>query len=336
MFVYPATKDVIKKHFLTTAKKKSLKKEIKQLLKDKNATLLAHYYTDSDIQQLCEQTGGIVADSLEMARFGLLSKADILIVAGVRFMGETAKILSPEKKVFMPDLNADCSLDISCPIDEFKTFCQKHKDRTVVVYANTSAEVKAYADWVVTSAIGVDVISYLHNKKKKIIWAPDKYLGNYIKEKTKADMILWQGSCVVHEEFKSYELKKLKEKYPNALVLAHPEAPAGILSNANVIGSTTTLINATKKYHNDTFIIATDDRIFYQMQKQNKGKKFIAAPTAGEGATCISCAHCPWMAMNDLANIKECLTTNKNEITIKQDIIKKAQKSLSKMINFKK
>ncbi|RLA08546.1 MAG: quinolinate synthase [Gammaproteobacteria bacterium] len=334
MFSYPATAEVLKKHYLSDADKEKLKKKIKKLLKKENATLLSHYYVSSDIQQITEETGGIVSDSLEMAKFGFKSDSNILIVAGVAFMGESAKILSPHKQVLMPTLDAICSLDISCPIDEFSNFCDKYPGREIVVYANTSAAVKARADWVVTSSIALDVIKYLHSKNKKIIWAPDKYLGEYVHQESRADMLLWDGSCIVHEEFKSHELKKLKIKYPQALILAHPESPMQVLSQADIIGSTTTLINAVKENNNKVFIIATDDRIFYQMKKYSKNKKLIAAPTAGDGATCHSCAHCPWMAMNDLQNLYYCLKNKQNEIKIDKNIIKQAQKSLKKMLNF--
>ena len=188
--------------------------EIKALLKKKNAVLVAHYYCEDIIQKLAEEVGGIVADSLEMARFGANHTAETLVVAGVKFMGETAKILSPEKKVLMPTLEATCSLDIGCPIDEFSAFCDQYPDRKVVVYANTSAAVKARADWVVTSSIALDVIDHLASQGEKILWAPDKHLGGYIQKKTCADMILWDGSCIVHEEFKAKGILDLKKNLP--------------------------------------------------------------------------------------------------------------------------
>ena len=197
--------------------------EIKALLVSKNAKVVAHYYTDSSLQDLAETTGGYVGDSLEMARFGRDCDADLLIVAGVRFMGETAKILSPSKKVLMPTLEATCSLDIACPVDEFEEFCEANNDREVVVYANTSAAVKARADWVVTSSIAVDLVEHLKSLGKKILWAPDKHLGSYIRKKTKADMIVWDAACIVHEEFKFRGIKDMRAVYPDAAVLAHPE-----------------------------------------------------------------------------------------------------------------
>ncbi|HEX9570751.1 MAG TPA: quinolinate synthase, partial [Burkholderiales bacterium] len=209
--------------------RRDLKARIKRLLKERSAALLAHYYVEPDLQDLAEETGGCVADSLEMARFGRAQDAPTLVVAGVRFMGETAKILNPEKRVLMPDLDATCSLDLGCPAGEFSAFCDEHGERTVVVYANTSAAVKARADWVVTSAIALDVVRHLHEQGKKILWAPDRHLGAYVKSQTDADMLLWHGACVVHEEFKALELELLKKEHPRAKVLVHPESPAEVI-----------------------------------------------------------------------------------------------------------
>ncbi|MBA2653502.1 MAG: quinolinate synthase NadA [Gammaproteobacteria bacterium] len=315
-------------------KEKGFIDNIKALLKERNAVLIAHYYVDEKIQMLAEETGGIVADSLDMAKFGQAHPATTLVVAGVKFMGETAKILSPEKTIIMPTLEATCSLDLGCPYDEFKEFCQSHPDRTSVVYANTSAAIKSIADWVVTSSIAVEVIEYLHSQNKKIIWAPDRFLGSYLQKKTQADMILWQGSCIVHEEFKAHELKKLKKIYPDAAVLVHPESPANVIELADVVGSTSHLLKASEKLPNTEFIVATDKGIFYKMQKHSPHKKFIEAPTGGNGATCRSCAHCPWMAMNSLENLESCLVKGHNEIYLTDDVIAKAKIPLQRMIEF--
>lgn len=312
----------------------SLRASIKRLLIEKDAVLVAHYYTDAEIQKLAEETGGKVADSLEMARFGNTHSASTLVVAGVRFMGETAKILNPEKRVLMPTLEADCSLDISAPIESFSQFCDAHPDRTVVVYANTSAAVKARADWVVTSGNAVDIVKSLHEKGEKILWAPDKYLGRYIKKETGADMLIWDGSCVVHEAFKSDALTNLKKHYPEAAILVHPESPADVIAQADVVGSTTALINAVKNMDNKTFIVATDNGIFHKMKQVAKDKKLIEAPIAGEGATCESCAHCPWMAMNSLRNLKQTLETECNDIHVDPNIGKQALISTQRMVNF--
>lgn len=309
---------------------------IRQLLKQQDAVVVAHYYTDPDLQWLADQTGGYVSDSLDMARFGHESNAKTLIVCGVKFMGETAKILNPEKRVLMPDLDATCSLDIGCPPDQFSAFCDQHPDRTVVVYANTSAAVKARADWMVTSGSAVDVVKHLKAKGEKIIWAPDMYLGQYVQDQTGADMVLWQGSCIVHEEFKAKELLALKQQYPEAKVLVHPESPAAVAGLADVVGSTTAIIKAAKELDAKTFIVATDKGIFYRMQQAAPDKVFIEAPTAGKSATCKSCAHCPWMAMNSLEKLAAVLESGGNEIRINPAIIERARLPIQRLLDFSK
>jgi len=309
---------------------------IKKLLIEKDAVLIAHYYVAEDIQKLAEETGGVVSDSLDMARFGHEHKATTLVVAGVKFMGETAKILNPEKKVLMPTLEAECSLDLGCPASEFIRFCDEHPDRIVVVYSNTSAEVKARADYVVTSSIAVKLIEHLTAEGKKIIWAPDKHLGAYIEKITGADMLLWNASCIVHDEFNSRILGALIKKYPEAAVLVHPESPKEMIDMADVVGSTTQLINAARELPNKTMIVATDKGIFYKMQKAAPNKKLIEAPTFGEGATCKSCAHCPWMAMNGLNNLLEALQNGKNEIVLDETIRQKAFAATNNMLIFAK
>lgn len=314
--------------------KEKLIKRIKELLREKNAVLVAHYYTDEDLQILADETGGCVSDSLEMARFGHSHPAETIVVAGVRFMGETAKILNPEKRVLMPDLGAECSLDLSCKADVFSKFCDAHPDRTVVVYANTSAEVKARADWVVTSSIGVKIVQHLHAKGEKIIWAPDRYLGGYIQKVTGADMLLWPGYCIVHDAFKAEELEALRKKHPEAGVLVHPESPMDVINQADVVGSTTQLINAVKELPNELFIVATDHGIFHKMKEAAPGKKFIEAPMGGTGATCLSCAHCPWMAMNGLVNLAHSLETGENEVHVDPEIGRQAMVSVKRMLDF--
>jgi len=316
----------------------ALKARIKRLLIEKQAVLVSHYYVDADLQDLAEETGGCVSDSLEMARFGRDHPATTLVVAGVRFMGETAKILSPEKRILMPDLDATCSLDLGCPADEFAAFCDQHPDRTVVVYANTSAAVKARADWMVTSSIGLDIVKHLHEQGKKILWAPDKHLGGYIQKQTGADMLLWQGSCLVHDEFKGVELELLKAQYPDAKILVHPESPANVVALADVVGSTTQIINAAVESDADTFIVATDNGILHKMRAAAPGKRFIEAPTAGNSATCKSCAHCPWMAMNGLQNLADVLenmdNSGANEIHVDPEVGKQAVVSINRMLDF--
>ena len=313
----------------------ALKAEIKAQLRAKDAVLIAHYYTDPMIQELAEETGGIVSDSLEMARFGNNHNAETLIVAGVKFMGETAKILTPHKRVLMPTLEATCSLDIGCPEDQFSAFCDQHPDRTVVVYANTSAAVKARADWVVTSSIALEVVDYLDSQGEKILWAPDKYLGNYVQKETGADMLLWDGSCIVHEEFKAKGIVDLKNIYPEAAVLVHPESPDSVVRLADVVGSTSQLIDAAMKLPNQKMIVATDQGIFYKMQQAVPDKELLVAPTGGSGATCRSCASCPWMGMNGLDNLLSCIENGTNEIFVDSKIAQQAILSLDRMMNFK-
>lgn len=310
--------------------------QILQLLREHNAALVAHYYTSPEIQSLAEESGGCVADSLEMARFGKNHSATTLIVAGVKFMGETAKILSPEKRVLMPTLEATCSLDLGCPADEFSAFCDQHPDRTVVVYANTSAAVKARADWVVTSSIAVDVVDYLDKNGEKILWAPDKHLGNYVAQKTGADVLLWDGSCIVHEEFKVRGLLDLKKQYPDAAILVHPESPMNVVELADVVGSTSQLINATQRLPNPQFIVATDQGIFYKMQQACPDKLLLIAPTGGSGATCRSCANCPWMAMNELESLANVFHSGDNEIHVAPELAAKALMPLQRMLDFNK
>lgn len=309
-------------------------KEIKRLLHERNAVLVAHYYTDDTIQQLAEESGGCVSDSLEMARFGARHEASTLVVAGVRFMGETAKILSPEKRVLMPTLEATCSLDVGCPPDEFSAFCDQHPERTVVVYANTSAAVKARADWVVTSSIAVDVIEHLHARGEKILWAPDKHLGGYIQQKTGADMLLWDGACIVHDEFKAKGINDLKALHSDAAVLVHPESPASVVEIADVVGSTSQLIRAAHELPQQKIIVATDRGIFFKMQQAVPDKILFEAPTAGNGATCKSCAHCPWMAMNALDNLAAALREYRGEVFVEEALRQRALKPLERMLNF--
>jgi quinolinate synthase len=303
-------------------------------LKAQDAVLVAHYYCDPVIQALAEETGGCVSDSLEMARFGNQHSARTVLVAGVRFMGETAKILNPEKRVLMPTLEATCSLDLGCPVDAFSAFCDQHPERTVVVYANTSAAVKARADWVVTSSCALEIVESLMDNGEKIIWAPDKHLGDYIQTHTGADMLMWDGACIVHEEFKARQLADMRALYPDAAILVHPESPAEVIALADAVGSTSQLIAAARTLPQQTLIVATDRGIFYKMQQAVPGKTLIEAPTAGNGAACRSCAHCPWMAMNTLERTLECLREGSNEITVDAALIPQAIRPLKRMLDF--
>ena len=303
-------------------------------LKARDAVLVAHYYVDGDLQVLALESGGVVADSLEMARFGRDHPGRTLVVAGVRFMGETAKILSPGKRVLMPDLDATCSLDLGCPADEFNAFCDAHPERTVVVYANTSAAVKARADWMVTSSCALPIVSHLKAQGKKVLWAPDRHLGRYIQEQTGADMLLWNGACIVHDEFKGLELELLRREHPGAQVLVHPESPQGVIAQADVVGSTTALLKAVVEGTASEYIVATDNGLMHRMRQLAPGKTLIEAPTAGNSATCKSCAHCPWMAMNGLRGVIECLETGRGEIVLDEAVRAQALGCIERMLAF--
>ena len=318
----------------TPSERAALKDKIRRLLKEKNAVLVSHYYVHPDLQDLAEETGGLVSDSLEMARFGRDHSATTLVVSGVRFMGETSKILSPEKRVLMPDLDATCSLDLGCPVDPFSAFCDAHPDRTVVVYANTSAAVKARADWLVTSSCALDIVRALKDKGEKILWAPDRHLGGYIQRETGADMVMWGGSCIVHDEFKAFELQALMAEHPGAKVLVHPESPADVVALADAVGSTSGILNAAREMVAQEFIVATDNGMMHKLRTLNPGKIFIEAPTAGNSATCKSCAHCPWMAMNGLADVARVLETGLNEIHVDPALGLLARRPIDRMLAF--
>lgn len=310
----------------------ALKDKVRHLLKERNAVMVSHYYVHPDLQDLAEETGGLVSDSLEMARFGRDHNAQTLVVSGVRFMGETAKILSPEKTVLMPTLDANCSLDLGCPTQDFSTFCDQHPERTVVVYANTSAQVKARADWLVTSSCALDIVRALKDKGHKILWAPDKHLGDYIQRETGADMLMWKGSCVVHDEFKASELQDLMRQHPGAKVLVHPESPADVVALADAVGSTSAILKAAQELDAHKFIVATDNGMMHKLRMLNPGKVFIEAPTAGNSATCKSCAHCPWMAMNSLAGVVHVLETGANAVHVDPAIIPRARQPIDRML----
>ena len=321
---------------LSTEREEELKQQFRERLAAEDAALVAHYYTADVVQDLAEETGGMVGDSLEMARFGKDHPGNTLVVAGVKFMGESARILTPHKRVLMPTLEATCSLDIGCPIEEFGPFCDEHPDRAVVVYANTSAAVKARADWVVTSSIAKDVVAHLHANGEKILFAPDRHLGAYIESVTGADLLIWDGACVVHEEFKADGIRHELEQHPGAAVLVHPESPAAVIEEADVVGSTTQIIDAAKSMPNSTFIVATDQGIFHYMQKEVPDKKLVIAPTAGKGASCYSCATCPWMAMNELESLAAVFDQDDNEVFVDPELGIRAMVPLQRMLDFKK
>jgi len=238
--------------------------------------------------------------------------------------------------VLMPTLEATCSLDEGCPIEEFSAFCDAHPEREVVVYANTSAAVKARADWVVTSSIALDVAEHLAAQDKPIIWAPDRHLGEYVQRESGADVMLWDGACIVHEEFKARGIRDLKQVHPEAAVLVHPESPASVIELADRVGSTTQIIRAATEMPNPIFIVATDQGIFYKLTQAAPDKQFIIAPTAGQGATCRSCANCPWMAMNDLEAMAAVFDREDNEIQVPEALAVAAMRPLERMLDFAK
>jgi quinolinate synthase len=322
---------------LNTGERAAMKARAAALLKAHQAVLVAHYYVDGDLQDLALETGGLVADSLEMARFGRDHPAQTLVVAGVRFMGESAKILSPHKRVLMPDLAATCSLDLGCPPDQFAAFCDAHPDRQVVVYANTSAAVKARADWMVTSSCALAIVKHLKDQGQKILWAPDRHLGRYIQEQTGADMLMWNGACIVHDEFKGLELELLRQQHPGALVLVHPESPKSVVEQADVVGSTSQLLKAVVDGSAPAYIVATDNGILHRMRQLAPGKTLIEAPTAGNSATCKSCAHCPWMAMNALQGVVACLESpagSAHEVEVPEPVRSQALGCIDRMLDF--
>ncbi|MGI6656958.1 MAG: quinolinate synthase NadA [Desulfobulbus sp.] len=314
--------------------REALKARVRTLLRERNAVLVAHYYTDDDLQELAAETGGCVADSLEMARFGMTHPAQTLVVAGVRFMGETSKILNNEKQVLMPDLSATCSLDEDCPAGLFAEYCDRHPDRTVVVYANTSAEVKARADWVVTSGIALQVIRHLAERSEKILWAPDQHLGRYVQAQTGADVLLWPGSCVVHEAFAAEELKRMREAHPQAAVLVHPESPQAVVELADAVGSTTALIQAVRDLDNPEFIVATDAGIFAEMRRLAPDKRLLAAPVADARLTREHRARCPWMGLNTLEKLIHVLETGEGAIEVDAELAGRARKPIQRMLDF--
>jgi len=319
---------------LPLADRKAVMARAAELLQARGAVLVAHYYVDGDLQDLALATGGIVADSLEMARFGRDHPAQTLVVAGVRFMGESAKILSPEKRVLMPDLEATCSLDLGCPPEPFAAFCDAHPDRQVVVYANTSAAVKARADWMVTSSCALAIVKHLKDQGQKVLWAPDRHLGRYIQQQTGADMLLWDAACIVHDEFKGLELELLRREHPGALVLVHPESPASVVAQADLVGSTSQLLKAVVDGSAPAYIVATDNGILHRMRQLAPGKTLIEAPTAGQSATCKSCAHCPWMAMNALQGVVACLETGSGEVRVPEAVRSRALGCIDRMLDF--
>jgi quinolinate synthase len=299
--------------------------KIKKLQKEKNAVILAHYYQQPEIQQIAD----FVGDSLELSKKAAESKADIIVFAGVYFMAETAKILNPTKKVLVPDSNAGCSLADGCPPDEFRTFLKKHPNHTVVTYINCSAEIKTMSYIVCTSSNAKKVIESIP-KEEPIIFAPDKNLGNYLNKVTGRNMVLWEGSCIVHEAFSLEKLIDLYQKNPDAVIIAHPESEAHILKTAQYIGSTSGMINYVKSSPENKFIVATENGILHKMRKEVPYKILIPAPSK-EDNTC-ACSECAFMKMNTLEKLYYCLLEESPEVSLEESIIIKAQKPIQRML----
>jgi quinolinate synthase len=297
---------------------------IEKLKKEKNAVILAHYYQTGDIQDIADYVG----DSLALAQWAAKTEADIIVMCGVHFMGETAKILCPDKKVLVPDMAAGCSLADSCPADKFASFVAEHPGHTVISYVNTTAAVKAVTDVVVTSTNARQIVESLP-KDEKIIFGPDRNLGNYINSITGRNMVLWDGACHVHEQFSVEKILELKKEYPNAIVLAHPECKGAVLKLADVVGSTAALLKYAVKSDKNEFIVATESGILHEMQKKCPEKNFIPAPP--NDSTC-ACNECSFMRLNTMEKLYECLKNETPEITVDPEVAAKAIKPIERML----
>ncbi len=304
---------------------KDIEDEINFLKKKKNAIILSHFYQDEDIQDIAD----FIGDSLDLSKKAEKNNADIIVFCGVRFMAEVAKILSPHKKVILPDINAGCSLEESCQVDEFREFKKKYPDHIVLTYINCSAEIKAESDIIVTSSNAANIINSLPFNQK-IIFAPDRHLGAYLNKITGRKMVLWNGTCIVHETFSERELVKMKVRHEGAKIIAHPECPENILNHAHFIGSTSSLLRFISKDKTKKFIVATEPHIIHQMKKNEPQKEFMIAP--GNDGNC-SCSNCPYMELNTLEKLRDCLQNLGPEITIKNELILKAKKPLITMLN---
>lgn len=304
--------------------------EIKRLRTEMNAVILAHYYQDDDIQDIAD----FVGDSLDLARKAAATTADVIVFCGVKFMAEGAKILNPSKKVILPDLKAGCSLEDSCPPKEFAAFKAQHPDHMVVTYINCSAEVKALSDIIVTSTNAESIIRQIP-ESQKIIFAPDKYLGSYLSKKTGRDMLLWNGSCMVHERFSEQELVKLRTRHPNAHIIAHPECPGNILQYAHHIGSTSSLLKFTIDNPGKEFIVLTEPGIIHQMRAKSPGSTFIEAPGIIGGA-CVSCNNCQYMKLNTMEKLLACMKSGSPELILPESLMDAARKPLAKMLDMSK
>jgi quinolinate synthase len=310
--------------FFDSMDKTELISEINRLKKEKNAVIMAHYYQMGDIQDIAD----VVGDSLALAQKAAQTDADIIVLCGVHFMGETAKILSPQKKVLVPDLEAGCSLADSCPADAFEAFTKAHPDHTVISYVNTTAAVKALTDVVVTSTNAKKIVDQFP-KDAKLIFGPDRNLGNYINSVTGRSMLLWDGACHVHEQFSVEKLVKLKSEHPGSLILAHPECKKTVLVMADFIGSTQALLNYATTSDATSFLVATESGILHEMQKHNPGKEFIPVPP--NDSTC-ACNECNFMRLNTLEKLYNCLKNETPEILVDEEIRVKAVKPILRML----
>ena len=314
----------------TTISTLAMEEAIHEMRRQMNAVILAHYYQDDDLQDIAD----FVGDSLELARKAASTDADVIVFCGVKFMAEGAKILNPTKKVLLPDLKAGCSLETSCPAPAFAKFRAAHPDHIAVTYINCSADVKALTDIIVTSSNAESIIAQIP-ANQPIIFAPDKHLGAYLAKKTGRDMLLWDGSCMVHERFSEVELLKLKVAHPNAYIIAHPECPEALLKHAHHIGSTSSLLKFTESNPNCEFIVLTEGGIIHQMQMRSQGSVFYGVPMQGEGG-CAVCNDCPYMKMNTLEKLRDCLANLEPRIEIPEDVRAKAEHSVRRMLELSK
>ena len=305
----------------------NLEEEILRLKREMNAVILAHYYQDDEIQDIAD----IIGDSLELARKAAATDAEVIVFCGVKFMAEGAKILSPQKKVLLPDLKAGCSLETSCPPAQFKAFRDAHPDHIAITYINCSAEIKAMTDIIVTSSNAESIINSLP-KDQKIIFAPDRFLGSYLNKKTGRDMVLWNGSCMVHERFSEVELVKLKTQHPSAHIIAHPECPEALLNYAHHIGSTSSLLKFTETHAGDEFIVLTEAGILHQMQKRSRGSRFYPVPGALDGGACVACNTCPYMKLNTMEKLYLCMRDQTPELLLDAELIQRARVPLDRML----
>ena len=306
----------------------NIEEAILSLKKEKNAIILGHYYQNSEIQDISD----FIGDSYELAKKAKVATSEIILFAGVTFMAETAKILNPSKRVLVPDLNAGCSLESSCPPVAFAEFRKQHPDHIAITYINCSAEIKALSDIICTSSNALKIINQLP-KDQKIIFAPDKFLGAYLNKVTGREMLLWNGSCLVHERFSEIELTKLQVRNPKAHVIAHPECPETLLQHASMIGSTSAMLNFTKERQGEEFIVLTENGIIHQMQKNNPNGKFYPVPyLEKDGVSCVNCNDCPFMKLNTMEKIYLTLKCEDNEIFIPEETRQKAENALNKML----